>query len=579
MTRPQTILAPDFLRVGTWFALPALLSVAAAGVALASYSRYGRLDPQMVHWLRAAWLAALAATLFAQSRKWTLGPATALSFLLAAVACGAEAIHHDIGLFDRVFAAGLIVACAAAPRAGLRDADSYWIWNEKFWSAALLAMVAGAIGWVAANAAILGAHRLFGPFEEMPGRWLVQDAPQDLAIVIFYGIAPICFLFLVPPVESAVIASSEGDFLRRAVGALSAWVASPFVLVYGALLWLYGGKIALAGALPDGQVGGMVGAFGFVGFTTMLAIYPRREAGRWQVRLLWRAWPVLIIAPLVLLAFAVVERIDEYGLTPDRYIAALLGLLCAASGIAALTGRARIVTVMPVVATAALLVASVGPWGVLDSSIRWQTSSVREILTAHGQIKNGVLDTEVARAELSATEWRHWQAALDFLKRQGRLRQTVGGNVTPYENIAESLLRARVQPAAPDHVRNNAGIVTRNWLAPHDAFENVSILGYVTFEAPDTVRPASGDIKMTQTPSGIVLTWKGGPPTAFSTRDLKAMLKPDGNNDNAPVLLHPTSGDLSLMLLLHDFMIDIGDPGDPKLVSLTGLVLNAGRKD
>jgi hypothetical protein len=579
MAGPQTILAPDFRRACTWFALPALLAVAATYVALASYQRYGRLDPQIVHWLRAAWLAAVAASLFAQSRKWNIGTATVLSLALVFVAGGIEAFHEEVGLFEKTFVAGLIVLCAAAPLAGLWNTDSFWIWNEKIWSAALLALVAGIVGWIAAGAAIFAAKQLFGPFEEGVGRWLVANARDDLLPVIFLTIAPIYFLALVPRVETADMAGGANDFLRRAVDALATWVLSPFVLVYAALLWVYAGKIALAGALPDGEVGNMVRAFGFVGFATMLAIYPQRDAGPWHVRLLWRAWPFLIIAPLVLLALALFVRIDDYGLTPDRYVAALLGVLGAASGIAALVWRARIVTLAPIVAAIALLAASIGPWGAVETSVRWQTATIRGILTVHGQIKDGLPDAQAARAPLSSKEWRRWQAAIDFLKSKERLRAAVGGSVTPYDDVAEALLRARVQAPVPEQVHNLAGVVTRNWLAPPGAFENVTILGFFTFKAPDTVWPATGEIRMAQTPSGIVLSWKGGPPTAFATHDLQAMLQVGGNNDETPLVLRPTTGDAGLILLLHDFQIDIGDPGDPKFVALTAHLLHAGRKD
>ena len=203
MPGPQTILAPDFRRVCTWFALPALLSIAASYVALDSYQKYGRLDPQIVHWPRAAWLAAVAASLFAQSRKWTLDTATVLSLALGFLAGGVEAFHEPAGLFEKTFVAGLIVLCAAAPLAGLRNTDSFWIWNEKLWSAALLALIAGMVGWIAAGAAIFGAKQLFGPFEEGVGRWLVADARDDLLPVIFLTIAPVYFLALIPRISFA----------------------------------------------------------------------------------------------------------------------------------------------------------------------------------------------------------------------------------------------------------------------------------------------------------------------------------------------------------------------------------------
>jgi len=407
--QPKTLLASDFGRVRSWFAAPALLALAAALVSIVNHHLQQKFHPDMVEWLCFAWLASVAGGIYAQSRQRALRSDVALSLALAAGADGADVFQKNIGLSSIVFSASLLCACAAAPRAGLRDTDCYWIWNEKFWSAALVAVVGALIGWAATSATIHAATKLLGLFDSPATAFLIEEDARDLVTL---AVAPIVFLSMIPRAEASAMRDGENDFLRRAVAAVAGWALSPFVLVYSAVLCIYAIKIALAGALPDGQVGGMVGVFGFVGVATILAIYPQRETGRAHVRPLWRIWPFLLVAPLVLLAFAIVERVGEYGLTPDRYMAALLGVLCAANGVAALAGRERIVKFAPAVATVALFAASFGPWGAKETSVRWQSAAMREILAAHDQIKDGALIAHGASAPLSLKEWRRWKAAL-----------------------------------------------------------------------------------------------------------------------------------------------------------------------
>jgi hypothetical protein len=560
-----------FRRVTTSFAVPTLLAIAATVIAIVNQRREGGFHPHLIGWLIIAWPASLAASLAAQSRRWSPSAGTGLSILIAGLAIAAQAFAKSIGLTDITFIASLIIACSAAPLAGLRDTDSLWLWNEKFWSAALIVLAGAFLGRLATVTTIDAADRLFGLFALETRASLREDA----RILFSFAFAPIVFLAVLPRVESGILESGGGDVLRRAVGALGTWALAPFVLVYAALLWLYAGKIALAGVLPDGQVGEMVGVFGFGGLAAVLATYPQRETGKIQVRLLWRIWPFLLIVPLILLAIAIRERIDEYGLTPDRYIAILLGLLCAVNGIVALAGRARIVTFAPTVLALGLLAVSFGPWGAKEASLRWQTASMRQILAAHGELKDGALDAHATPAQLTVKEWRRWRAAFELLRREQRLRAFVGVKVAAYEDDAADMLNARVEgPKSEPYLRKSMSRSASTWVAPPGAPADMSILAYVAFVAPETVNPALDDIKIAQTPSGLVLTWKGGPPTQFEARDLQSLLDVHGNLSEMP-LLRPSGGDRSFSLLLDAFQLDVENRDAPRVTWMHAYILRS----
>jgi hypothetical protein len=165
---------------------------------------------------------------------------------------------------------------------------------------------------------------------------------------------------------------------------------------------------------------------------------------------------------------------------------------------------------------------------------------------------------------------------LDFLARENRLQAVIGAYVAAHADEAEKLLRARVQaPASELHDHTIMSHLGWNWLAPSGAPENLSILGYLGFHAPNAVTPESDDVKIEQTPTGVVLTWKHGPPTKFEARDLQKAL---GGRDNLGemTLLRPSAGDTSLLLMLEGFQLDVENPDDPKIMWLSAYLLRSG---
>ena len=86
-----------------------------------------------------------------------------------------------------------------------------------------------------------------------------------------------------------------------------------------------------------------------------------------------RIWPYILIVPIVLLAYALYLRIGAYGVTPDRYLLALFGLVLAILVVLqrfpTLRGDIRLMVVVPALA---LLLASFGPQGASSVSLRSQ---------------------------------------------------------------------------------------------------------------------------------------------------------------------------------------------------------------
>jgi hypothetical protein len=530
-----------------------------------------------------AWLAVVATAIFASAHRWSLPRDLGAQLIAGSLAAAAPWAPAQAGLFGPTFFAGLAFASLAAPLGRLTRAEAYWTWVEKLCLAAALATLGAIVGFAAILATLLSAATLF----DIDGLTFGAIAPK-LASVMFCAVAPNAFLALRPPVVESTLNEREGDFVRRAAAALACYALAPFVLVYSALLWAYAGKIALERSLPTGQIGVMVGAFGFAAILTILLIFPERSRGPFTARWLWRIWPFLLPAPLVLLGFAIVERVEAYGLTPDRYVASALALLCAASGVAALGDRDRVIRFTPAATALVLLLASFGPFGAVATSARWQSANLSSILAAHGLLRpDGRLVVEGAPVALSETETRKWRAATDLLRQIDRAPSLFGPEA-PTTADALQRLDARVALAKIEGVSASARArwrslsIQERWVASaDDALDDVSILGSIHLSA----FPRNGDGSAPTDPlhaaiDGVHLSVEppGEAAATFDLSDLVRRLAAGAERISRPQILEPTSdGNSGLCLLVEGITLGIDDEG-AQIRDITALVLKRAKR-
>ncbi|RZV38654.1 MAG: DUF4153 domain-containing protein, partial [Acidimicrobiales bacterium] len=296
-----------------------------------------------------------------------------------------------------------------------RNDVGVWDFTHKLWTAVLFT-VAGSVIYLLGVWAIAAALKsLFGI--------RIDDLLTDFLLPIGLGfLAPVCWLSMLPAHDE-----DDGDSLRnpgfisKAVGFLGTWILAPLTLIYAVILIAYGVKIALAGALPNGEVAQLVTPFLIIGTLTWLILDPpfiqEKRLARWY----HRVWFPLIIPAAILLAVAVFERISQYGFTVERYLLVLAAVW--ALGIALwFTFRPkakRDIRIIPGFAALLLAIASIGPWGADQfSSINQQTRltsalQANNMLDENGHLKPvellEIIDDEAAQKA---------KGALNYLVRQ-----------------------------------------------------------------------------------------------------------------------------------------------------------------
>jgi len=205
------------------------------------------------------------------------------------------------------------------------------------------------------------------------------------------------------------------------VSFIANYLMVPMMLAYTGILYAYGIKIAAQWELPRGNLAYMVTGFGAVGVLTHLAIYPMRAQGTRLLRFFDRAFYALLPVPLLLLAVGIWTRINEYGVTEQRYAIALcLGWLVALALMKVSKPAAFHIKHVPLTLAALCLAASFGPWSAVNTSLKSQYAQLEKRLQTTGVIHDGKV--QKAPQSVSFEERRAISSILDYFRDRRQLQ-------------------------------------------------------------------------------------------------------------------------------------------------------------
>ncbi|HEX8672068.1 MAG TPA: DUF4153 domain-containing protein [Longimicrobium sp.] len=250
-------------------------------------------------------------------------------------------------------------------------------------------MLAVGLYGAALFAALAGAVAAVTSLFELPRP---QHLYQDLAGAVFFALVPWVVAGGVPVLAAEGDGSSPLTAVRRAGRYLYAVV----LVVYLAILFAYTIKVAVTGDLPQNTLSPIVLFAGLAGLLGGIFLEPLQDDPETRgVARLVRIFPALLLPLLPLPIWAVGVRQDQYGWTEFRYLRLLvlvaLAVLAVWGTVRLVRRRAPLLSPVPAVLAAALLLGSVGPWSAQAVSRRDQSGRLRAALTQAGMMRGGRL--------------------------------------------------------------------------------------------------------------------------------------------------------------------------------------------
>ncbi len=278
----------------------------------------------------------------------------------------------------------LILAPTLAPYLARHVSQSaFWQYNHK-WSIGYLTAAIGSLLAFAGVSAIVGSLALL--LEVPVPRWIYGNVWLICSCLVL----PWVWLMLSPEdFREETRTGAKQEFTSKAVGLLVVYILIPVAFALSAVLAAYVVKVVVEGSFATARLGLTSTIYGAAIIGIMLMAWPQRQEHA-LVRLFWRAWPFLLIAPTLLLVPSLWVRVSEFGWTPSRYFALVLGLWTAAVMVMGLAMRGREdLRLISGLFAVLLVVTAFGPWGIADISARSQFSRLEGLLTAKGMLVDG----------------------------------------------------------------------------------------------------------------------------------------------------------------------------------------------
>ena len=298
----------------------------------------------------------------------------------------------------------LHLGAATLPFLGTSAQRGFWQYNRIQFLRFLIAGLYAGVLFGGLAIALLAIDNLFGV--DVDESWYAR-----LWIVHAFVFHPWFFLGGLPRDLNALEARED---YPGALKVFAQFILIPVVTVYLSILTAYLVRVLVTRTWPSGWIGYLVSSVAAAGTLALLLVHPVRERSdsRW-VDTYARWFYVALLPSIAMLLMAIWLRVDQYGLTEQRYFLTVVALWLA--GIALYYGStgSRNIRVIPTTLGLLALVTFVGPWSAYSVSRLSQVGRLRQLLRNHAML--GESGVQPPAGEIAFEDRREMSAVLRYL--------------------------------------------------------------------------------------------------------------------------------------------------------------------
>jgi hypothetical protein len=165
------------------------------------------------------------------------------------------------------------------------------------------------------------------------------------------------------------------------------FVLIPLATVYAIILLAYEAKILLEWELPKGLVSNLILGYAVFGLLSLLLIYPIRnqDENKW-LKTFSRSFYYVLIPLILLLLWAVLARVIDYGITEERYFLIILAAWLTFINAYFLISKSQNIMIIPFSLCLLTIISVYGPQGAFSTSRRSQINELQELFGNHGSL-------------------------------------------------------------------------------------------------------------------------------------------------------------------------------------------------
>jgi len=296
-----------------------------------------------------------------------------------------------------------IIAVFSAPYFISRQVNGFWQYNRQLLKRLFFTVFSS--GTLFAGIAISLASLQFLFEWQIEPEWYFR-----ICILIVGFVSTTVFLAGIPKNFDHLEVMGEYPFVLEV---FSRYVLVPLLVLYASILYVYGGKIFLMSEWPKGGVAFFVFWYALIGVATCFLLFPRRDLSLW-IRPMVKAFFITLIPLAVLLWGAILIRVSEYGLTPNRGGMMLFGLWMVCVSIFGLTKKRDDVRYLFFAAAISILIFSFGPLSVFSVARSSQSQRLEKLLSEHSLLVKGAVNQE-GRMSMSEQEKEDIRSIVRYL--------------------------------------------------------------------------------------------------------------------------------------------------------------------
>jgi hypothetical protein len=205
-----------------------------------------------------------------------------------------------------------------------------------------------------------------------------------------------CFvgpMFVLAGLPKPLVGLEQSHDYPKVLKAFAQYILLPLVGLYLAILYLYEIKIVAQWNWPRGWVSQLILWYSAVGLSSLLILWPLRDAeeNRWVKR--FTTWFFYLLVPLIVMLFLAIKvRIGDYGLTVNRYLVVSVAVWLTIVVLYFIFSKKKDIRAIPIVVVIVAMVASYGPLSAWSVSQRSQLGRLTAFLEKQKSAEMASLD-------------------------------------------------------------------------------------------------------------------------------------------------------------------------------------------
>ncbi|MCP4457968.1 MAG: DUF4153 domain-containing protein [Cytophagales bacterium] len=271
-----------------------------------------------------------------------------------------------------------------APFISKGEINGFWQYNKMLFLRFCLSILYSGFVYIGLVLALVSLNLLFDA--DIDGERFFQ------LFIIVFGLFNTWFF--ISGVDRELDSLEEKTDYPKGLKTFAQYVLLPLLILYLIILYAYVAKIVGLWDWPKGIVSYLIVCVAVLGILTFLLIYPfgEKEKEHWISK--FSKFFYYTLLPLTAVLFiAIVIRIDDYGLTVNRYLIVELGLWLLFVSLYFIVG-AKNIKVIPMSLAGMILITSIGPWGMFGVSESSQVGRLETILSANGLLTDAQIINE-----------------------------------------------------------------------------------------------------------------------------------------------------------------------------------------